>query len=94
MNWLQYSLKHWASIKIRYGVIQNSNPAKSWSQIQTNFPYLRGSKLYLPDGLWKDAGYIDLKTHFVVENEGVSDMGRNRLDRLFEELCHIIPSSE
>lgn len=82
MNWKDYVETHWPSLKMKYTVTwQNS---RSWGENMHNAPRIRNDKLFVPDGLWKDAGYIDLVTHQIVENDGCTEAGRTRLQNFYE----------
>jgi hypothetical protein len=86
MNHLSYVVRNWKSIIFRYSIIENSKAGVSWSAPIINRPHLEGVKLYLPSTKYLDAGYINLKTLEVVENEGITPVGKSRLQEMFIEL--------
>lgn len=87
MGWLSTAIKDWRRIKVIYSFSQNEVPGRSWSRIITRCPRLEGSKLYVPQSGWIDAGYIDLKERKIVMSEDITVLGQARLKQLFDELC-------
>lgn len=86
MNYLSYVVRNWKSIVFRYSIIADSKAGKSWSAPVINRPHLEGIKLYMPSTQHLDAGYINLKTLEIVELEGITPVGKSRLQEIFNEL--------